>query len=141
PSPGQPGRAGSISLAKISVVGNKWQTQDPLTLISGSTITAAAINTEDDANYVSPAGIPDFDALNQVNTALTGPTPTKRKEQSLAIDYAFSATTAPATVTATNVTVSPMDFSVYGTLHFFVHKNGSLTSNNQGTFLVFRAGS
>jgi len=69
-----------------------------------------AINTED-TPLTCPTGNPDFDNLNQINTALTGPQPTKRKEQSLAIDYAFNTTTGPATVTAKSVTVAPMDFN------------------------------
>jgi len=139
--PGSTGtKTGTISIAKISVVGNKWQTETPV--VAGSSITASAINTEDNANYVSPAGNPDFDSLNQVNTALTGPTPTKRREQSLAIDYAFAGTASSATVDAENVTVSPMDFTAYGTLHFFVSKNTTVTSSNQqGAQLIFRAGS
>jgi len=137
-SAGPTGGQGTINIAKIAVVGNKWQAET--SAVIGSTITSSAINTEENANYVSPAGNADFDDLNQINTALTGPTPAKRKEQSLAIDYAFAATTAPVAVTAVNVTVSPMDFTAYGSLHFFVYKNGSLTSNNQGSILIFRAG-
>jgi len=114
--------------------------------VTGSTITAVAKNTEDDADYVSPAGNPDFDDLNQINTALTGPTPTKRKEQSLALQYGFHLTTGPATVTAKSATVSPMDFTPYSTLKFFVYKNSKstvspLTPSTQGTNFIFRAGS
>jgi len=136
-----PGAKGSINIAKIAVVGNKWVTNEPNVAMSTASLTSGAINTEDNSNYVSPAGIPDFDALNQVNTALTGPTPAKRKEQSLLLDYTFNAPTSSATLTAEQTTVAPMDFTAYGTLHFFVYKNGAQTSNNQGSILVFRAGS
>src|SRR5205085_11354233 len=54
PVTGQAGHSGTISIAKIAVVGNKWQAQVPEVI--GSTLTAAAINTEDDATYVSPLG-------------------------------------------------------------------------------------
>jgi hypothetical protein len=131
------GRQGRIRIAKISVVGNRWLANN--VNVFGSTITAKAINNEDDANYSSPTGFADFDALNQVNTALSGPQPTKRKEQSLAINY----TLAPgSTGTVTSVTISPMDFSIYGTLQFFVTKNpaASTSPTDQGDF-VFRAGS
>lgn len=130
-------KSGTIHIAKIAIVGNKWQTEDPT--VVGSTITAAAINAEDDATYVSPAGNANYDDLNQVNTALTGPTPTKRKEQSLALNYAYN--TATGTVLAKSVTISPMDFTSYGSIRFFVRKNGSKTASNQQASLLFRAGS
>lgn len=130
-------RAGTIHIAKIAIVGNKWQTEDPT--VVGSTITAAAINTEDDATYVSPAGNANFDDLNQINTALTGPTPTKRKEQSLALRYAYN--TATGTVLSKSVTISPMDFTSYGSIRFFVRKNAAVTASNQQANFLFRAGS
>lgn len=136
---GAAGRSGTIRIAKIAVVGNRWLTEPAVT---GSTIAVKAINSEDDTNYVSPAGRPDFDELNQVNTALSGPQPNKRREQSLAIDYAFSSTSG--TVTSKSVTVSPMDFTAYGSLKFFVYKNNNpagTTPANQGTQVIFRAGS
>jgi len=131
-------RTGTINIGKISVVGNKWQTEQPTVL--GSTVTSQAVNTEDNANYVSPAGNADFDDLNQVNTALTGPTPAKRKEQSLSLDFAFQSTTGPATVDAMSVTVAPMDFTQYGSIKFFAYKTPGTTSS-PGANIIFRAGS
>ncbi len=131
-------KTGTINIAKISVVGNRWQVEDPVVI--GSSINVRAINTEDDASYVSPAGIPDFDDLNQINTALTGPTPTKRKEQSLAVNFNFL-TTSSATVTAKSVTVSPMDFTPYGSIKFFVYKTSATPSATGGARFIFRAGS
>jgi len=132
---------GTINIAKISIVGNRWQSDEPAVVGSTTSLTSAAINTEDDAGYVSPAGNPDFDDLNQVNTALTGPTPTVRKEQSLALDYTFNNTTGPVTLTATNVTVAPMDFTPYGSLHFFVYRNTKKAGSTPGGNIIFRAGS
>lgn len=131
------GSQGVIRIAKISIVGNRWEAITPD--VSGSTISVKAINNEDDAGYVSPAGHPDFDALNQINTALTGPTPTKRREQALALNYDFTA--IAGTVTARSVTVSPMDFTVYGSVRFFVYKRSPPTVDTSGTNLIFRAGS
>ncbi len=130
-------KTGTIHIAKIAIVGNRWLPEDPT--VVGSTISVTAINTEDDASYVSPAGDPDFDDLNQINTALTGPTPTNRKEQSLAVNYSYDI--ASGTVLAKNVTVSPMDFTPYGSVRFFVRKNAAKTSSGQEANLVFRAGS
>lgn len=132
---GSPGKRGTIRIAKLSVVGNRWEVSD--TGLFGSTITVKAINNEDDAAYVSPAGNPDFDALNQINTALSGPTPSKRKEQALAIDYSFAAGLSGSSVTARSVTVSPMDFTPYGSLRFFLY--GDASSGNREIFF-FRAG-
>lgn len=130
-----PGTRGTIKIAKISVVGNRWQIVDPA--VFGSSITVKAINNEDDANYVSPAGNSDFDSLNQVNSALSGPTPTKKKEQALAIDYSFASGLQGSSVTAKSVTVSPMDFTPYGGLRFFLY--GDAQTGNNETFF-FRAG-
>jgi len=137
PGPGS-AKTGTINIGKISIVGNKWQAEQ--SAVVGSTITSQAINTEDNANYVSPSGNSDFDDLNQVNTALTGPTPAKRKEQSLALDFAFSLTTAAATVDAMSVTVSAMDFTQYGSIKFFAYKTPGTTSA-PGANIIFRAGS
>ena len=137
PGPGS-AKTGTINIGKISVVGNKWMTEQPPD--TGSTIVSQAINTQDNPNYVSPAGNADFDDLNQINTALTGPTPAKRLEQSLALDYSFQSTTGPATVDAMSVTISPMDFTQYGSLKFFVYKTSGTTSS-PGANIVFRAGS
>jgi hypothetical protein len=130
-------RTGTINIGKISVVGNKWMAEQPA--VAGSNIVSQAINTQDNPNYVSPAGNADFDNLNQVNTALTGPTPAKRLEQSLALDYSFQATTGPATVDAMSVTVSPMDFTQYGSIKFFVYKTSG-TTPSPGANIIFRAG-
>jgi hypothetical protein len=137
PGPGAT-KTGTINIGKISVVGNKWQAEQPA--MPGAGVISQAVNTEDNANYVSPNGNADFDNLNQVNTALTGPTPTKRKEQSLALDFSFQATTGPATVDAMSVTVAPMDFTQYGSLKFFAYKSSGTTSSPGGN-LIFRAGS
>ena len=138
--PGPQGSAtqGTINIGKISVVGNTWQAED--TSVVGSTVTSQAVNTEDTPGYVSPAGNADFDDLNQINTALSGPTPAKRKEQSLEVDFAFQSTTGPATVDAKSVTVSPMDFTQYGSIKFFAYKTADTTSS-PGANIVFRAGS
>ncbi|HVO33063.1 MAG TPA: hypothetical protein VMU17_04050, partial [Elusimicrobiota bacterium] len=134
------GTTGTIRVAKISVVGNKWMADPPT--VMGSTISVRAINTEEDSNYVSPAGIPDFDALNQVNTAISGPVPAKRREQSLAIDYNF-ASALPAgsvngsSVTAVSRTNSAMDLTSYGSIRFFLYGDGN-NANNE--FFFFRAG-
>jgi len=114
-------KQGTIRIAKISIVGNRWQTDPPIT---GSTVTVKAINNEDDSTYVSPAGDPDFDALNQVNTALSGPTPNKKKEQALALNYDVTNAVVGSSVSANEVTTSPMDFTEYGTVRMFVFGDG-----------------
>lgn len=129
-------KTGTIRIAKIAVVGNKWQA-DPSPV--GSTVTVTAINNVDDTSYVSPAGDPDFDALNQVNTALTGPTPSKRQEQALDVHYEFSpgalGFVAGSSVTAAEVTTSPMDFTEYGTIRMFVYGDAG------GETFFYQAGS
>jgi len=130
-------RQGTIRIAQISIVGNKWQADPPIT--EGSTITVKAVNNVEDAgpptNYVSPAGNPDFDALNQVNTALTGPTPSKVREQALALDFDMSASTiAVSSVTAAEVTTAPMDYTEYGTIRMFVYGDGG------GETFIYQAG-
>ncbi len=137
------GKAGQIKIAKISIVGDRWQ---PDFADQFSTVTLAAVNTEDDAGappaqkgYTSPSGVGDFDSLNQINTALSGPTPTHRREQSLAIDYSFPAGTQGSSVTVKSVFASAVDLSQYGSLRFFVHADPN-SSVNASTF-VFRAGS
>lgn len=135
PSVNAVGVRGTIKIAKIAVVGNRWEVSD--LGVAGSTITVKAINNEDDAAYVSPAGHPDFDELNQVNTAISGPTPTRRKEQSLAITYAFASGLAGSSVTARSVTVSAMDFTIYGSLKFFLYGDSN-NANNEVFF--FRVG-
>jgi hypothetical protein len=131
--PGSGAKTGTIRIAKISIVGNKWQADAPITL--GSSVTVKAINNEDDPTYTSPAGDPDFDALNQVNTALTGPTPNKRKEQALALNYDMTDSTVDgSSVTANEVTVSPMDFTPYGTIRMYVYGDGG------GETFFYRAG-
>lgn len=131
---------GVIRIAKISVVGNRWLADPPL--VAGSTLTVAAVNNEDDSAsnrpngfpYVSPAGHPDFDALNQINTALSGPTSSKRREQALALTYAFDSGMTGSSVTAVSRSNSAMDFSTYGSLKFFLFGDG----NNEIFF--FRVG-
>jgi len=120
--PGAGPKTGLIRIAKIAIVGNRWLAE-PVE-IGGSTVTVKAINNEDDANYVSPAGNPDFDSLNQVNTALSGPTPNKKREQALAINYVLPGVEG-SSVAATAVTTSPMDFTVYGQIRMFVYGDGS----------------
>jgi len=127
---------GLIKIAKISVVGNRWV---PAFQTVGSTVNVAAVNTEDDGgpprNYGSPSGVGDFDSLNQINTALSGPTPSRRKEQALAIDYSFPSGAQGSSVTIKSVLTSPVDLTPYGSLRMFVASDG-----NGNTFL-FRAGS
>ncbi|MFA5974871.1 MAG: hypothetical protein WC859_01745 [Elusimicrobiota bacterium] len=134
-------RNGTIQIAKIAVVGNRWL---PDASIAGSTVTVAAVNNEDDSTtnrpngfpYVSPAGNPDFDALNQINTALSGPTPTKRREQALALTYAFDPGLAGSSVTTVSRSNSAMDFSPYGSLKFFLFGDGNLANNEVFFFRV-----
>jgi hypothetical protein len=133
------GRAGLIQIAKIAIVGNRWLVDD--TSVTGSTMTVQAVNNEDDTAYFSPSGS-DFDALNQVNTALSGPQPTKRREQALSMVYNVPAPiSGTSTATIRSVTISPMDFSIYDSLKFFVRRaDRPAGSNLRGNF-IFRAGS
>jgi hypothetical protein len=124
---------GIVKIGKISVVGNKWQSQT--STVAGSTVNVFAISNETDATYSSPAGNADFDDLNQVNGLISGPQPQKRREQALAFDYFFDATTAGSSVTAISVSATPMDFTTYGSIRMFVHGDG------KGETFFFRAGS
>lgn len=137
---GKPGAQGTIKIAEISIVGNKWL---PYNAPAGSTVTATAVNTQDDANppisYFSPSGVGDFDSLNQINTALSGPVPARRLETSLAINYALVPSTAASigfsSATVVSILTNPDDLTEYGSIRFFVHSDG-----NPDTF-IFRAGS
>jgi hypothetical protein len=130
---GAPGTQSAIKIGKIAVVGNRWQAQT--SLVAGSTATVFAISNETDSNYVTPAGHPDFDNLNQISGLISGPQPTKKKEQALAFRYDFAAGTQGSSVTANSVSGSPMDFTSYGAVRMFVFGNGS------GQTFFFRAGS
>ncbi len=129
------GTSGTVRIGKIAVVGNKWQAQ--ASQVQGSTITVFAIGNETDPSYVSPTGLPDFDDLNQVSGLLSGPQPARRREQALAINYAFDAippNIAESSVTAISVSGSPMDFTNYGSIRMFVFGDGN------GEKFFFRAG-
>jgi len=140
--PGSAGTTGVIKIAQISIVGNKWL---PYNAPVGSTVAVTAVNTQDDANppvsYISPSGVGDFDSLNQINTALSGPVPAKRLEQSLAINYTLLPSTSPgvglSSATAVSILTNPDDLTEYGSIRFFVR---SIGDGNPTTF-VFRAGS
>jgi hypothetical protein len=139
--PGGVRTKGLIKIGKISVVGNTWQ---PDFIAANSTLTVNAIDNQDYPRFVSPAGNPDFDNLNQVNTTLTGPTPSKLKVTALALDYLLPAV-AGSTVTAKSITTSAMDFTPYGSIRFFVYRYANTASGisptDNGQVLFFRAGS
>jgi hypothetical protein len=129
------GARGTVKIAQMAVVGNKYIAD--ASLYAGSTITVSAVNNVNNPNYISPSG-PDFDSLNQVNTALSGPQPSKKKEQSLQLQYAFdidSIVPKPSTVSAKATASPPYDFTPYGSIRFFLYGDGK----NENFF--FQAGS
>ncbi len=115
---GTGGQSGTISIAKVSIVGNKWL---PVNDVTVSSVTISAINT-DYPGYVSLTGNYDYQQLyNSTNSS----NDLKKKEQSL--DIVYSIFTATTTVVGAKEIYSgtPYDLSQYQYLKFFVYPQNS----------------
>ncbi|OGS24069.1 MAG: hypothetical protein A2314_01510 [Elusimicrobia bacterium RIFOXYB2_FULL_50_12] len=114
---GGSGQKGTVKIAGISVVGNKWEPAG--TFVEGSSLTISGINNEDDSLYVSLLSNPDYESLYDIQDSDTS----ERKEQALALNY--SVNTATVTELATKLTYGrPYDLSNYKIFNLFVYGNG-----------------
>ncbi|MCX5782543.1 MAG: hypothetical protein NT145_07600, partial [Elusimicrobia bacterium] len=116
---GTSNESGTISLAELSIVGNRWESL--ATEVSGSSITISAINT-DDPNYVSLVSNYDY---QQLYDSANSSEDLKRKEQALSISYNISAASATELGAKEIYTGRPYDFSAYRYLKFFVYSKGA----------------
>ncbi|MCX5778159.1 MAG: hypothetical protein NTU66_02925 [Elusimicrobia bacterium] len=105
---------GSISIAGLSMVGNRWLA-DTANAVTGSSLTITAINT-DNSDYVSLANNYYYQQLYKTQT-----TTTKAKEQALSLKYNVVGTTTTQLGAVLVYSGRPYDFSSYGNLKFFVY--------------------
>lgn len=120
------GQTGNIRLASISAVSDRWKAIDPG--IVGSTVAISAINNENNPDYVSLVGNPDYQSLYELQNVDT----TGRKEQALSLQY-----TVPASTGGQFAAYLPYsrayDLSNYKQFRFFVYGK---SANASDTFFI-----
>ena len=118
---------GTLTIGKISVVGNKWTADIPDTTSSLSTFGISSIG-RDDPNYESLLNNSDYRSLYDIDSS------TKRDEQSLRLNYDSNSSNdefyAKTTYTAS------MDISDYEKFRFFVYVASSTATSGSTNFIM-----
>ena len=125
------GQSGTISFAEMSIMGLRWTQVN--SAVGVSTVTLSAINS-DDPRYVSLTSNPDY---QQLYGSTNSSNDLKKKEQALSIQYQVLSATSALLGANEVFTGTPLDFSPYQYLNFFVN---SYSNNAVGDTFFLQAG-